>query len=364
MVENLRSLGHNVFCFWAPDIQRRIRHGNLHYAFELPTSYWKVVDANLRKTELDVVTINLGQGYLSARRLRQQNFRGVFVARSHGLDDHLESVLSAWEKKLGYPQRSFYKRILSTILNKILARHMHLTSRYCDGYCVSNSLDAQWLHSKHGLEKTKIATIPQAPALAFTDPPTLPMTTERLRRLLYVANFHFAKGPKLVAEAATAIFSSDESTRLTWICHPQDHERVRQLFPEPLQQRVDIVGWMPQNELVREFDRHGIFLYPSLFDGFGKVFLEAMARGCCVIGTRAGGMVDIIKSGQNGYHIDFAKPGEIPPLVRQLQSNPLLSTTVSTAAAKTAREHTWQRVGQELASFFVRTLHMKSSRSI
>ncbi len=35
----LRELGHHVDEIWADDLGRRIRHGNLHYAFELPRAY-------------------------------------------------------------------------------------------------------------------------------------------------------------------------------------------------------------------------------------------------------------------------------------------------------------------------------------
>ena len=52
------------------------------------------------------------------------------------------------------------------------------------------------------------------------------------------------------------------------------------------------------------------FLYSSLFEGFGKVALEAMARGLCVIASDVGSMRDVIHSGQDGVlipHFESAK---------------------------------------------------------
>ena len=351
-VEQLRLLGHDVATVWAKEIPRRIRHGNLHYAFELPHSYWNVIRQKCEAQKFDVVTVNLGQSYLAAKRLRQSGFHGAFVVRSHGLDDHLEEVLGKWESALGVSRRSPLKQAAGAILNGILKQHMRKAAEQCDGYVVSNSLDAGWLAKRHGLSSDKIAVIPQAPSAAFLQSPALPIAKDRLRRLLYVANFHFAKGPHAVATAARTLLDQDPSLQMTWICHPLDHDRVQGLFGGALPNQLSLLGWMPQEELVRQFDQHGIFLYPSLFDGFGKVFLEAMARGLCVVGTHAGGMADIIRDDENGYHCQFNQPEQIVERVKQLVGSAKLASRISESAARTALQYTWQRAGRELGQFF------------
>jgi glycosyltransferase involved in cell wall biosynthesis len=351
-VQQLRSLGHDVTTVWAGDLPRRIRHGNLHYAFELPRSYWNAIRRECTTQTFDVVTVNLGQSYLAARRLRQSGFEGAFIVRSHGLDDHLDQVLGAWESVLGTSKRSLLKRAIGAALNIVLQGHMRKAVEQCDGYVVSNSLDGGWLSRVHGLSTEKIAVIPQAPSAAFLQTAALPLSEDRRRRLLYVANFHFAKGPHAVASAAAKLLSQDPSLQMTWICHPHDHSQVRELFSGSLPERLKLLGWMPQEELVRQFDQHGIFLYPSLFDGFGKVFLEAMARGLCVVGTRAGGMVDLIENGENGFHCEFNQPEQIVAQVQQLVGSAELAQRVSSSAARTALQYTWQRAGAELGQFF------------
>ena len=43
----LRQLGHEVHAVWNHDMRRRIRHGNLHYALELPLEYRAAIKSAL-----------------------------------------------------------------------------------------------------------------------------------------------------------------------------------------------------------------------------------------------------------------------------------------------------------------------------
>ena len=352
MVQKLREAGHLVHTVWADDLVRRIGHGNLHYAFELPKTYWRAIQAACRNASFDVVTVNLGQSFLACRKLRSEGFKGAFIVRSHGLDDHLDVVMGEWETRLRIPKRPPLKRATGSLLKVILHRHMRLAAQCCDGYVVSSSLDADWLQKTHGMNPDRVAVIPQSPAAVFceTEPPA--MSKHRLRRLLYAANFHYAKGPELVAKSATSLLSRYADLEMTWICHPADHAKVLGLLDNSIQERVRLLGWMPQHELVEQFDQHGIFLYPSLFDGFGKVFLEAMSRGLCVVGTRAGGMVDLIKDGKNGFLCEFNDADQMISIVQRILNDPEKAQAISDAATMTAREHTWERVARELSAFF------------
>ncbi len=352
-IAGLRTLGCDITTVWAAQLNRRIRHGNLHYVFELPNAYWSAIRERHEANPYEVITVNLGQSYLAAKKLKQRHDRATFIVRSHGLDDHLEEVLKPWMPK-NSRRRNPIKGILGKVLHRALHRHMALAARYCDGYVVSNSLDVQWLQDRHGLDRERIANIAQAPAEVFQNTPPVEFSTSRLNKLLYVANYHFAKSPDTAARASTLLLAENPSLALTWICHQKDHERVRSLFPEHVHNRIELKGWMTQAELLEVFDTHGIFLYPTLFDGFAKVFLEAMSRGLCVIGTRAGGMVDLIQHGRNGYFCEFGDAPGIQSRAQHLLSEFNFARQMSQAAIETARKHTWERVATEMRAFFQR----------
>jgi glycosyltransferase involved in cell wall biosynthesis len=54
-----------------------------------------------------------------------------------------------------------------------------------------------------------------------------------------------------------------------------------------------MLGGLSREDLTAEFERADIFVLPSLVEGFGLVYLEALAAGCHVIGTNNTGLPDL-----------------------------------------------------------------------
>jgi glycosyltransferase involved in cell wall biosynthesis len=55
---------------------------------------------------------------------------------------------------------------------------------------------------------------------------------------------------------------------------------------------------------------------PSLNEGMGRVLVEAMAAGKPVVGSRLGGIKDLIKEGENGYAVE---PGDVDGLAEAIR---------------------------------------------
>lgn len=357
-IQALRRLGHEVDEIWADDLPHRITHGNLHYLLELPRAYRDAINDRCRQGEYDVFHVNQGHCYLAAHNHLFRKRNGVFVCRSHGLDDHMEKVLRPWRTNLGVPGRRGLKSTFGWLVDALLYRHDRLAYRYASGIIVSSGLDREYLVRQH-VPEGRVASIPQAPAQSFTESPVIPMGPDRLKRILHVGGFAYWKGVHAVASAVNTLLAGDSDLRMTWVCRVHEHEQVRALLVPEVARKVELIGWVTQAELMGIYDRHGIFLAPSLFDGFGKVFLEAMARGLCVVGTPTGGMRDIIQSGKNGFLVGFHDPEGIVSVVRRLAAETSLGLAVSRKAALDAREYSWDRVGLETAEFYKRLIDME-----
>ena len=111
---------------------------------------------------------------------------------------------------------------------------------------------------------------------------------------------------------------------------------------------------LPFQENIEEvFSGLDLFLMPSYGETFGRVLIEAMASGVPVVGTRAGGVVDLIADGKDGL---LAEPRSADSLVRALQvaleQPEQLEAFRQTALQKVARQFDLAQVrGQTLQLF-------------
>jgi len=67
-----------------------------------------------------------------------------------------------------------------------------------------------------------------------------------------------------------------------------------------------------------------LLVLPSSEEGFGRVLLEAMDVGTPVIGTRVGGIPEIIEHGVNGLLVDYGDVDNLKRSIAEILNNNLL----------------------------------------
>ncbi len=80
--------------------------------------------------------------------------------------------------------------------------------------------------------------------------------------------------------------------------------------------RVTFAGELSEEALDEEYDRADVFVLPSLFEGYGMVVAEALARGLPVVTTDTGGTADLLARG-GGI---VCPPGDVAALTRALRT--------------------------------------------
>jgi glycosyltransferase involved in cell wall biosynthesis len=248
---------------------------------------------------------------------------------------------------------------MSGALAQALSYHCRSIARSADGHIVSASQCREFLLSQMNVPSERVAVIPQAPAQLFIDRAAPAMTAERLMRVLYVGQFTFSKAPMVAASAINQMARADSKIEFTWVCSGEHHESVLGMLSGPAKDRVRLLSWMAQEQLLKVYDSHGVFLFPSFFEGFGKVFLEAMARGLCVIAADNGGARDVITHQMDGVLTPTGDVEAVTKSCLNLMSNPQNAIEISARATATARRYTWDRVARETAAFYQNRIEAK-----
>lgn len=357
-IQAIRALGHEVEAVWRDQIPHRITHGNLHYLFELPRAYEKLMLERLGRH--DVIHVNQPHGYRAARTLACLKTKTVFVHRSHGLEMRALRDLAPWRERYEPDRRPGWRRLASNAMLDALAAHSRAIAAYADGHIVSAGECRDFLNQELKVPLDRIAVIPQAPPRLFLDKPVAPMTRDRMKRVLYASQFAFFKAPVVAAEVINQLCGADGELAFTWVCSRAHHEQVRHLLSEDARKRTTMLDWMHQAQLLETYDQHGFFLFPSFFEGFGKVFLEAMSRGLCVIAADNSGAHDVIVNEVTGMLTPTGDADAMAQACLRVASDVPVAAAISQAAAESARAYTWERVARETIEFYKRLCQVKA----
>lgn len=113
---------------------------------------------------------------------------------------------------------------------------------------------------------------------------------------------------------------------------PGDLARLRGLVPPGLEERVKFAGRLPDDEMMRALDEASLFAMPSLQEGLGLSLQEALWHGCPAVGSRVGGIPELIDDGKNGLLVEPGSEDQLAEALEKLLVNEALLCRLATAA--------------------------------
>lgn len=119
-----------------------------------------------------------------------------------------------------------------------------------------------------------------------------------------------------------------------------------------LEGSVRFTGQISNQAVLAKMGQARFFVMPSVNEGFGIVYLEAMACGCVVIGTEGEGIADLIVSGKNGFLVPPDNPYAIARTVEWCLTHPREAETVAERGHQAALELTWEKNAERYINLF------------
>ena len=115
---------------------------------------------------------------------------------------------------------------------------------------------------------------------------------------------------------------------------------------------VYFLGQLPNDQVLSEMAKAQFYVMPSSPEGFGIVYLEAMAAGCLTIGTQGEGIADLIINGENGYLVPAKDPDAIANIIDESLQDPEKAACIAARGQKAARERTWEKNASKYIGLF------------
>ncbi|NQX02622.1 glycosyltransferase family 4 protein [bacterium] len=166
---------------------------------------------------------------------------------------------------------------------------------------------------------------------------------QRPLKLLFVGGLSQRKG---IADLFAAVAAIGPAVELTVVGHKATLDCP---VLDAALARHHWISSLPHSEILKLMREYDVFVFPSLFEGFGLVITEAMSQGTPVITTDRTAGPDLIDHGRNGWLIEAGSTPALQAAIEELLHRPEQIATAGKEAMETARQRPWEVYGQELA---------------
>jgi glycosyltransferase involved in cell wall biosynthesis len=166
-------------------------------------------------------------------------------------------------------------------------------------------------------------------------------------RALFVGVLEHYKGIDELAEAWRAVAPQLPDATLHVVGRGTRREVVERLLAG-LPGRIEWTEVLPTEGVARALDAATVLVLPSRSEGMGRVLVEAFCRGRPAVASRVGGIVDLVRDGENGLLVPPEDPGALADaLLRVLSERPLAERLAAGAGASAAD---WTATPEEYAA--------------
>ena len=211
----------------------------------------------------------------------------------------------------------------------------------------------QDLIERYHIIPEKILVVPQAPGVAFK--PHEPSQARQIvasefgireEYLLALGSADPRKNVTAVIQVYADLPSAlREKYRLVLVlAHATLRERIRSLIAvKGLVDRVTVLVNPP--ELVGLYNAATVFVFPSLYEGFGMPVLEAMACGTPVVASNCSSIPEVV--GEAALLVDPTQSAKIAEAVQKILADDVLRMELRDRGLRRAAQFSWERTARE-----------------
>lgn len=182
--------------------------------------------------------------------------------------------------------------------------------------------------------------------------------TTRTLSLAQVGTLNHQKRPHTTLQAFAQLLETHPKMTLTFIGQGPERNSLEKMSRElGVSGSVRFLGQLSNSGVLAELAKAQFFVLPSVREGFGTVYLEAMASGCITIGTEGEGVTDLIVSGENGFLIPPDDPNAIVQVIEWCLEHPDGASAIAERGRKGAMDLTWEKNAKQYLKLFEELLH-------
>ena len=252
----------------------------------------------LKQVAVSIWLISHGAGLVARYHLEKLNIHagpgGVLYLRKLPVPVIVTCHHTYWQQ---------YTHIKSQFWKRIFLPFERRTYRLADSIICDCHDTVQVLIRRYGIPPEKIGVIQCAvdterfhPLVGAKEPDTL----------LYVGRISKRKGIDFLIRSIPGVVATLPAARLLVAGKGEYLHRMKALVQElGIERSVTFLGFVPDDELNSLYNRAGVVVVPSIFEGFGISVIEALATGTRVVGSDVDGIREILSGSEFGRLVSY-----------------------------------------------------------
>ncbi|MCC7355563.1 MAG: glycosyltransferase family 4 protein [Anaerolineae bacterium] len=136
----------------------------------------------------------------------------------------------------------------------------------------------------------------------------------------------------------------------------------RRAWESGVGQKILFCGYISNEDRNRLYRVAHCAVFPSLYEPFGMVALEAMAARCPVVVSDVGGLREVVRHGETGITTYVGNPDSLAwGILHTLQHPEWTAQRVQNAARVVTEEYNWDRIAQQTVAVYQRILSERAA---
>ncbi len=244
-------------------------------------------------------------------------------------------------------QFGLIKRLHAKYIVPFLARRM-------DGVITVSKTSASFINRTYKVDSNKLCICYNAVSNKYAHL-TISSSTDKRSNILHISKFSERKNPWALLAAFKLVFDKLPDARLQIIGSGWGNDKVTAWIDENgLTNAIELLGFVSEENKIECLSKAGVFVFPSLYEGFGMPNLEAMACSCPVVTTRVFAIPEIV--GDAAILVDNPNDyREIADKTLSIIQDTQIRQRLIEQGLKRVMAFSWTESAKDLLSFYRRT---------
>jgi glycosyltransferase involved in cell wall biosynthesis len=294
-----------------------------------------------RSGRYDVIDVASAEGLWAAVLRRIGLFGTPIVARSNGLEQ-LNYQRMIDDDAAGLRRKAITRRLWYPTAR---LSQVAMAARLADRLILLNEHDRAFALQRRWKPAAAIDLVPHGVSARFlSDVPAA--DHPRGRGILFCGTWDHIKGIHYLAAAFSRLVAEGRATNLTILGGAVPEATIRASFSADAQRQLTVIDRVSEAEVIAAYRSHDVLAFPSTYEGFGMVLLEAMTQRLPVVSTAAGCALALVSHERTGLLVPYRDGEALAAALGRLLDDRVLRMALAERAFDTVREMTWTRAAK------------------